>query len=80
MASEADLVVADLEDAVAPADKPAAREVVERMAPRVVRMNGAATEWFADDLALVAGMELDALVLPKATPEAVPSWAPGGRR
>jgi citrate lyase subunit beta/citryl-CoA lyase len=78
VASEADLVVADLEDAVAPADKPAAREVVERMAPRVVRMNGAATEWFADDLALVAGMELDALVLPKATPEAVAELGPWG--
>jgi len=71
MASEADLVIADLEDAVAPAEKPAARDVVARVAPRVVRVNGADTEWFEDDLALVAGMELDAVVLPKATPEAV---------
>ncbi len=41
LASEADLVVADLEDAVAPAEKPAARDVVARVAPRVVRVNGA---------------------------------------
>jgi len=78
LASEADLVVADLEDAVAPAEKPAAREVVARVAPKVVRVNGADTEWFADDLALVAGMELDAVVLPKATPEAVAALSPWG--
>ncbi len=78
LASEADLVVADLEDAVAPADKPAAREVVARVASRVVRVNGADTEWFADDLALVAGMELDAVVLPKANPEAVAALSPWG--
>ena len=78
LASEADLVVADLEDAVAPAEKPAAREVVARVAPKVVRVNGTDTEWFADDLALVAGMELDAVVLPKATPEAVAALSPWG--
>jgi len=48
------------------------------MAPRVVRVNGADTEWFDDDLALVAGMELDVLVLPKATPEAVAALGPWG--
>jgi citrate lyase subunit beta/citryl-CoA lyase len=71
LASDADLVVADLEDAVAPADKPAAREVVARLEPRVVRINGVDTQWFEDDLALVADLELDALVLPKSGPEAV---------
>ncbi|HSS72651.1 MAG TPA: CoA ester lyase [Gaiellaceae bacterium] len=71
LASEADLVVADLEDAVAPAEKPAARDVVARVAPPVVRVNGAGTEWFADDLALVTELDLDALMLPKATPDAV---------
>jgi citrate lyase subunit beta/citryl-CoA lyase len=45
--------------------------VVARTAPRVVRVNGAGTEWFADDLALVAELELDVVVLPKATPDAV---------
>ena len=34
LASEADVVVADLEDAVAPAEKPAARDVVARRARR----------------------------------------------
>ena len=48
-----------------------AREVVARLTPPVVRVNGADTEWFEDDLALVAELELDALVLPKATPDAV---------
>ena len=79
LASEADLVVADLEDAVAPAEKPAARDVVARAAPRVVRVNGADTEWFEGDLALVASMELDVVVLPKATPDAVAAlgaWGP----
>lgn len=39
--------------------------------PPVVRVNGADTEWFADDLALVAELRPEAIVLPKATPEAV---------
>jgi citrate lyase beta subunit len=44
---------------------------VLRVRPRVVRVNGAGTRWFADDLAAAAELELEALVLPKATPEAV---------
>jgi citrate lyase subunit beta/citryl-CoA lyase len=52
--------------------------MVARIAPRVVRVNGAETEWFEDDLALAAGIELDALVLPKATPEAVEALGPWG--
>ncbi len=71
LASEADAVVADLEDAVTPDRKELARELVLRLRPRVVRVNGADTEWFADDLAAAAELELDALVLPKATPVAV---------
>jgi citrate lyase beta subunit len=71
LASEADAVVADLEDAVAPAEKPAARDTVARIGPRIVRVNGADTPWFADDLAMVEGLPLDAIVLPKATPESV---------
>jgi citrate lyase subunit beta/citryl-CoA lyase len=34
-------------------------------------VNGADTEWFEDDLVLVRELELNALVLPKATPDAV---------
>ncbi len=71
-------MVADLEDAVAPADKPAAREVVARLKPPVVRINGADTEWFEDDLALVAELELDALILPKSSPDAAALLGPDG--
>jgi citrate lyase beta subunit len=69
--SAADTVVADLEDAVAPAEKEAARELVARLRPPVVRVNGADTRWFADDLAMAEGLSLDAIVSPKATPESV---------
>jgi citrate lyase subunit beta/citryl-CoA lyase len=43
-----------------------------------VRINGAETEWFADDLALTAELELDALVFPKATPESLEALGPEG--
>ena len=36
-----------------------------------MRINGAETEWFEDDLALVAELDLEALILPKSSPEAV---------
>lgn len=71
MASAADLAIADLEDAVAPAEKPAARELVRALRPPAIRINGVETEWFADDLALVEELEPAVVVLPKATPEAV---------
>lgn len=70
--------MADLEDAVAPAQKGAARELVAGLRPPLVRVNGAETEWFADDLALVARLAPDAVVLPKATPEAVAALGPDG--
>jgi citrate lyase subunit beta/citryl-CoA lyase len=44
----------------------------------VVRVNGADTHWFEDDLALVADMELDVLVLPKSSPDAVAALGPDG--
>ena len=78
LASEADGVVADLEDAVAPGEKATARESVARVGPRMVRVNGAGTPWFADDLAMVAELSLDAIVLPKATPESVAALGPEG--
>lgn len=77
LASAADGVVCDLEDAVAPGDKEAARAVVAEAlrAPsgpaRLVRVNAVGTAWFDDDLAFAARLDLDALVLPKASPEAV---------
>ena len=76
--SGADGVVADLEDAVAPDRKPAARELVAELRPPVVRINGADTEWFAEDLALVRELEPAAVVLPKANPDAVAALGPDG--
>src|SRR5262249_47283734 len=80
LASDADGVVADLEDAVAPGEKTTARELVRHVlgtavtvtAPlTMVRVSGVDTPYFRGDLALVSELALDALVLPKACPEAV---------
>ena len=85
LASEADAVVADLEDAVAPTEKAAARELVCRLlettpsaCARTVRVNGVGSPWWEDDLAAIAGLELDAIVVPKATPAAVEALGPDG--
>jgi citrate lyase subunit beta/citryl-CoA lyase len=75
--SGADAVVADLEDAVAPAEKPSAREQATRVMAeaadtlRLVRVNGAGTEWHDADVAAVAGAAIDGVVVPKATAAAV---------
>ncbi len=79
LASAADAIVADLEDATAPDRKAAARDTVEavlaeagRNGPlRALRVNAPFTEWFADDLALTARLSLDFIVLPKATADTV---------
>jgi citrate lyase beta subunit len=83
--SSADAIVCDLEDAVAPEDKDAARDVAAaalgggRGGPaRLLRVNGAGTAWFPDDLALAADLDLDAIVLPKASPESVDELGPDG--
>ena len=52
--------------------------MVARLAPPVVRINGTDTEWFEDDLALVGELELAAVVLPKATPDAVAALGADG--
>lgn len=73
--SGADAVVLDLEDAVAAPSKPAARAAVSAWlqgcdsatrARTAVRINDAATAWFADDLRLVAPDAPAWLMLPKA--------------
>jgi len=72
-------VVADLEDAVVPGEKVAARDLVARVfaEPRTagpllfVRVNRVGSPFHADDVAAVAGIAPDAVVLPKATPEAI---------
>ena len=75
--SGADAVVADLEDAVAPAEKGSARDRATRIMAgaadpvRLVRVNGAGTEWHDADVAAVAGAALDGVVVPKATAAAV---------
>jgi citrate lyase subunit beta/citryl-CoA lyase len=74
--SAADLVFLDLEDAVAPAQKEAARDHVVRglreldwgRKLRGVRVNGAHTQWAHDDVITVvegAGRHIDILILPK---------------
>jgi len=75
LSSGADAVILDLEDAVAPADKPAARDAVggfiagtqpAERARLVVRINDEATPWFADDVAMLASSGAAAVMLPKA--------------
>lgn len=67
--SGADGIVIDLEDAVAPGAKDSAREATCRwLADRpeaVVRINGTATRWYDDDLAMVRRHSC-AIMLPKA--------------
>lgn len=77
LGSEADAVVADLEDAVAAPEKPAARALVAAVLGvagagplRLVRVNGAGTPWHEDDLAAIGALRPDGVVLPKASPEA----------
>ena len=80
--SDADAVIADLEDAVAPAEKAEARDLtiqlvaeIETNAARLVRVNGVGTEWHDADLAAVAASAADGIVLPKATAAAVAAVA-----
>lgn len=70
---DADVLLLDLEDAVAPAAKAEARRLVLAalavggFGPRevVVRVNGPGTPWGADDLAAAARSGADAVLLPK---------------
>ncbi|MBN9793373.1 CoA ester lyase [Pseudonocardia sp. TMWB2A] len=89
--SRPDVVVADLEDAVAPADKARARDtVVTALAADrpgagtvLIRVNPPGTPWHDDDLAAAAGAAADGVVLPKyedpgrlrAVRDALPSGA-----
>jgi len=80
----ADEIILDLEDAVAPAAKQAARAKVAQAAAgdwpgRVlaVRVNGAASQWAYQDVIDVverAGPRLDAIVLPKVTGPGHLAW------
>lgn len=90
-----DAIIFDLEDAVAPDAKAEARDTLTAELARggfgarykIVRINGADTRWGADDLAAIAGMAPDAVLLPKvesasgiaaveaAVPAATAIWA-----
>ena len=69
VASGADTVIVDLEDAVAPDQKAAARHAVEMWLsperPVVVRINAVDTPWFRDDLALCQRAGVAAVMLAK---------------
>lgn len=67
--SGADVIVLDLEDAVAPDAKRAARDAVDRWLGTgqraIVRINGTDTAWCADDVAMASAHQC-AVMLPKA--------------
>lgn len=78
MGLAADAIIFDLEDAVAPDEKPAARDLLARVLrdwdfgrrARIVRINGMDTEWgaadaHAMDAAIAAGARIDAILIPK---------------
>jgi len=85
LASGADAVIIDLEDAVPPGERNATRSTVAAWVsalprrsgsvnvhplstepPVFIRVNGSATEWFRDDLALASLPGIAGIVLPKA--------------
>lgn len=78
MGLPADAIIFDLEDAVAPDEKPAARELLAKVLTdwdfgnraRIVRINGFDTEWGradadAMDAAIARGARIDAILIPK---------------
>jgi len=89
-ASGADVVVLDLEDAVAPARKDEARERVRAWLdaghPSAVRLNAVGAPWHADDIAMITGYHRAApvVMIPKAEePEELESLSrtlPAGTR
>lgn len=69
---EADMVIVELEDAVRPEDKDAARKTaVETLtgdfgrAIKAARINAIGTAWHADDVAALAGSDAHTIVVPK---------------
>ena len=73
-ASGAHQVILDLEDAVAPAEKAAARGFVAQWSGRadaVVRVNGADSTFFVADLEMVRRVGVTRLMLPKAEPASI---------
>jgi citrate lyase beta subunit len=79
----ADAVVLDLEDGVAPGAKDDARAALCDLLREgrrggsavLVRVNALDSAWGRDDLGALRDLPVDGIVVPKATPEAVRSWA-----
>ena len=73
LGSGADAIIFDLEDSVAPAQKPVARELLSLLPDRQdgepqrwVRVNPLGTDDHRDDLDLLEDLDIDGVVLPKA--------------
>jgi citrate lyase subunit beta/citryl-CoA lyase len=70
--SESDAIIFDLEDSVAPANKPAARDILKHLPQRSerpqlwVRINPIGSEFHKDDLHLIGVADIHGIVLPKA--------------
>ena len=70
---DCDVIVFDLEDAVAPEAKKGARDHIQSTVTAggyghrelVVRINGRGTPWWEDDVRFVAGLKVDAIMVPK---------------
>jgi citrate lyase beta subunit len=85
LASDADAVVVDLEDAVATDRKDDARALVAQrlQTPRergaqLVRINGIDTAHARADGAAIEGLALDGIVVPKAAPQPLQALRPSG--
>ena len=70
IAAGADAVIVDLEDAVPPNDKPSARAALAAWLspqhPVLIRVNGAESQWFREDLGLCNAPGVAGVLLPKA--------------
>jgi citrate lyase subunit beta/citryl-CoA lyase len=73
LASGADAIIFDLEDSVAPAQKPIARELLTLLPERRdgeperwVRVNPLGTDDHREDMELLEDLDIDGVVLPKA--------------
>jgi citrate lyase subunit beta/citryl-CoA lyase len=70
--SGADLVILDLEDAVKPEEKAAARDAAAEAVsqgwpmPVAIRINSAGTEWYGEDISAVMACKPDVIVVPRA--------------
>lgn len=70
--SDADAIIFDLEDSVAPANKATARDILKHLPQRTerpelwVRLNPLGSEFHRDDLQLIGVADIHGIVLPKA--------------